>query len=251
MVWNFGMGRPTFSQPRQESQTVSSFRESDVSDWMSGWQSRYDAEAGRASAGSVASKEYLPSFAWSEGLNMRGGPWAPVSDMGRPQFINGWQSEDFGGTRFGHDDGGVYMQQGYDSPGYTPDFSALNAEKAAKEAEFAAARERQNRQQQAYSQQLGSNFAGGIINDSYQTPFGGQITGQSSPFGNDPGMPGVTMPWAQPWGTPGYGGATGGQSIGGYSPQGIGAQNNQQSGGFGSGSGWGGPFGKSNPWSLD
>lgn len=236
MVWNFGMGRPNFGVTRQPSQVVNS-AESAQENFMRDWQARRDALANTGQGG--VNREYLPDFSWYGDGGVQAGPWAPTVN-GVAQFQDGWRSQDFNGAVYGHDSGGVYLETPTEIS--APDFSALNAERARKEAEFAAMRGNQTRQQQAYGQQLGGGFSGGIVNDSYSNPFAGQITGQAS--GGDPSMPGVTMPLAQPWGTPGFGGSGGG-SIGGYSPSGMGQQQGNNQGG-----GWGGPFSNRNPWSL-
>lgn len=143
--------------------------------------------------------------------------------------------------------------------GYSPEAEAarLASESAAassafakQKADFEAFSANQTRQQQAYNQQSGGGFAGGIIDASYSDPFSNQISGQS--FGglgglggipSDPSLPNVSMPWAQPWGTPGFGQPGQGNSVGAYSPTGNQQQNGQQ------GSQWGGVFGAKNPWS--
>ena len=144
--------------------------------------------------------------------------------------------------------------------GYDPDqvarqnaaaVAALYAEKKKKDAEFDAFKTNETRQQQAFDQQTGGGFTGGLIDASYSDPFSSQISGASTVGGLgglggmpvDPSMPNVAMPWAQPWGTPGFGqpGQGSSQGVGSYNPQSGGPQ--QQSG-------WGGPFGTRNPWSY-
>jgi len=118
-----------------------------------------------------------------------------------------------------------------------------------------AAQERKRQQaleQQSYQQMQGGSQLGGIINDAYAQPYANQITGFSDPSatsftdgGNNPGMPTTTMPWAQPWGTPGFGGPGSGPSVNQYSP----TPGQQKPGGLGGLGGWGGPFGQKNPFS--
>jgi hypothetical protein len=128
--------------------------------------------------------------------------------------------------------------------------AALTSDFQQQKSAFDAFTANQTRQQQAYNQQAGGGFAGGIIDASYPDPFSNQISGQS--FGglgglggipSDPSLPNVSMPWAQPWGTPGFGQPGQGNSVGAYSPTGNQQQNGQQ------GSQWGGVFGAKNPWS--
>lgn len=236
MVWNFGMGAQPFTALRQASQAVSSYNGSEWNDFDADWQRRLIEEMNSPVKPQI-SKEYLPTFQWSNEGRILGGPWAPKDASGVSQFIDGWRSDPFGPddrtTTFGHDSGGVYQEIA--TPGRV-DLSRLYSERAAKEAEFAAAQDRNARQQQAYSQQLGGGFTGGLINGSYSNPFAGQITGVSS---SDP-----SMPWSQSWATPGFGGG----SAGGYSPNGTGQSAPSNTGG--QGGGWGGPFSNRNPWSL-
>lgn len=125
------------------------------------------------------------------------------------------------------------------------------------DAKAAAARQQnQQLQQQAYSQQTGSGFTGGLLNDSYGNAFGNVLGANASGFsggmmsqptsnlgmgsgsavapstGLNPWMPpaapnnGMATPLSQPMQAP---------------PQ---APNN------GNAAGWGGPFSAKNPWSL-
>ena len=187
--------RRAFGNNEPESQIVRSYNQSEFDDFSSDWQRRYNELAGTATSGSSASREYLPEFAYSEktpeGTFMRGGPHMPTDETGRPVFQDGWMSQSFGASpadpsgmnrdmRYGNDAGGVFMQFGKDRPAYSPDFSPLNAEMAAKEAEFASASENQTRQQQAYNTMLaGNGQIGGVMTDAYSDPGFGQITGQA------------------------------------------------------------------------
>lgn len=138
------------------------------------------------------------------------------------------------------------------SSGLDQDSAAATDEFTKQKAAFEAFTANQTRQQQAYNQQSGGGFAGGIIDESYSNPFSNQISGQRSVGGlgglggmqTDPSMPNVAMPWQQPWGTPGFGqpGRGNSQGVGGYSPTGQQSTNQQ-------GSQWGGVFGAKNPWS--
>lgn len=101
----------------------------------------------------------------------------------------------------------------------------LKAMPGAFQAQNSAIASSQNAQQDAYSQFLGGFGTGGVL-------------GSVSQAGTrDPSQPTASMPWGQPWSTPGFGnpGSLGG--LGGYKPSG------QQ--------GWGSVFGGGrNPWSL-
>lgn len=117
------------------------------------------------------------------------------------------------------------------------------------------------RNDQAFQQQMGGGFQGGVLNDSYSNPFFGQITGREA-SGNPFSMQAGQYPWSSPTQqldisslmAPGYGGPQGGGSLGSYGgPQGgfgglggLGGHSPKQEGG----ASWGGPFGAKSPWSV-
>lgn len=139
------------------------------------------------------------------------------------------------------------MGPGYGTPGayagqmaqYGQQANAIQnstAEQAAKlKAEQDAFQNNQAVQQQAYGQQTGGGFNGGILNSSYSQPFGNTITGTQNPAG---GFSGGLMSGA---------GQTAAPSTG-LTPFGAGgASTGQQPA---PAAGWGGPFSAKNPWSL-
>ncbi len=149
---------------------------------------------------------------------------------------------------------GLRGVQDYDptkvAAGIQGQLESLNSGFQKQKSAFDAFSANQTRQQQAYNQQAGGGFAGGIIDASYSDPFSSQISGQSTGglgglggMPTDPSLPSVAMPWAQPWGTPGFGQPGQGNSVGAYSPTGSQPQGGTQ------GSQWGGVFGAKNPWS--
>lgn len=122
--------------------------------------------------------------------------------------------------------------------GTAGDPAALQAEREKYESGFSstlaqmnAQRDQSAIQQQAYNQQNGGGFAGGILNESYAQPFGSTITGASG-FGT---------------GLMGGAGTTAAPSTG-LTP--FGAPAAPQGQGMGTTQGWGGPFSNKNPWSL-
>lgn len=133
------------------------------------------------------------------------------------------------------------------------DYSALDGEYTDKSKGALEYADAFTRNTSAYNQQLGGGFVGGLVDASYNDPFSSQISGNAGGLGGlggmpqDPSMPGVAMPWAQPWGTPGFGqpGQGNSEGVGSYGP--AGQQSGQQQQGN---NGWGGPFGSRNPWSL-
>lgn len=134
------------------------------------------------------------------------------------------------------------------SPGYTPDFTALNAEKAKKENEFSLSINNQKSRQNAYTNQLGGGFVGGVLPDATSGAAfsidpasmnmgSAQSTGTT---GQDPISSAIA-----PWATPSYSnGGLGG--LGGYNPNPWNTSNPNASSGANP---WGGPFGARNPFS--
>lgn len=110
------------------------------------------------------------------------------------------------------------------------------------------------RAQQGYQSLLGNGLFGGLLNDDYSNPFFGQITGREaaqSPFAMSQQGP---YPWSTPSQqldvssllSPGYGGPSGGGTMGSYGRVGgLGGLGGAQTGQ----SPWGGVFGAKNPWS--
>lgn len=100
-------------------------------------------------------------------------------------------------------------------------------------AEADAAASNQATQQQAYNQQTGGGFSGGILNGSYSQPFSNTITGTA----NTGGFAGAPSTAAPSTGLAPTGPAANGT---GAAPAGAPASSNA----------WGGPFSNKNPWSL-
>jgi hypothetical protein len=69
-------------------------------------------------------------------------------------------------------------------PGYTPNFSALNAEKD----RLNPMAENQIRQQQSFDQMRGFGQDNAVMGQDYTNPGFGQISGQANPYGADMGM---------------------------------------------------------------
>lgn len=129
---------------------------------------------------------------------------------------------------------------------YNQQQAAINAQaqaaaKAAADAE-AARKNNQATQQQAYNQQTGGGFNGGILNGSYAQPFGNTITGTANTTGTtgfNGGMMGAGQVAAASTGLNPTGPAAGmlGTGFGSVAAPQAGAS-------------WGGPFSNKNPWSL-
>lgn len=126
------------------------------------------------------------------------------------------------------------MGAGSYSAGYTPDPAELQRMQAEK-TQMEDRRNAMYANQQAYDQQTGNGFAGGILNDSYSQPFSNTVTGApSAQQGFGTGLMGGAGTTAAP--------STGLTPFGApAAPQG------QQTANAG---GWGGPFSNKNPWSL-
>lgn len=127
---------------------------------------------------------------------------------------------------------------------YTPDFSALNAEKKRIEDQAAIDMNNQRSRQAAYNTQLGGGFAGGTIPGASATQALSSVAGSGftpTTSTTDPVQASVA-----PWGTPGYSpGGLGG--LGGYNPNPWSTSNTNAAQ---TSNPWGGPFGNRNPFSL-
>ncbi len=270
MAINFG------APPRQESQWVKSTEERQAD--LDARQREYAAEASRIAAARAAVQSptdygvsQASSFANSGALDSFFAQQATFNPAwNTPEQQNWYKAEyakdvgptlQYGGAGDAASSAFIASNPTLQTTGYSPNsiYASLDAEERAAadvfanhKADFEAFNANETRQQQAYNQQSGGGFAGGIIDESYSDPFSSQISGQRSVGGlgglggmpTDPSMPNVAMPWQQPWGTPGFGqpGQGNSQGVGGYNPTGQ-QQGNQQ------GSQWGGVFGAKNPWS--
>lgn len=125
---------------------------------------------------------------------------------------------------------------------YGQQVSGINAQAAAAAAKAAKAeqarQQNQQLQQQAYNQQTGGGFTGGILNDSYAKPFS-NVLGAN---GFSSGMMG------QGTTNLGMGAGTTAAPSTGLTPFGAPAASTGQQ--TGTAQGWGGPFSAKNPWSL-
>lgn len=189
------MSFPTRPNYAPDSQVVDFIPNQEA--WTADWQARYDAEKAKARA---------PSTITNTGVagNLRPAPVNPVpygdgsaffSDLrsvtppssGRPNIMPPGSApapvgpSAFDPQRYFSDltslqpPGGsrptVYND--YIDPGYTPDFTALNAEKASMMPVF----ENQNRQQQGYDSMRGWGQENAVMGPDYTNPNFGQISG--------------------------------------------------------------------------
>lgn len=228
-LMNLGMGG--FAAPRADSQVVGSSYDAinNYGGWLSDWQKRY-ADASRP----VYSSDYDMAV-----LNA-GRSLDPMTGVIQADAA-------FGRNGAAGDPAAQSALQGVLNPsefaninnasrssyqiGTQGDVNGLMAEQAKME----AMRQQIATQQQAYDQQNGGGFAGGILNDSYSQPFSNTVTGApSAQQGFGTGLMGGAGTTAAP--------STGLTPFGApAAPQG------QQMANAG---GWGGPFSNKNPWSL-
>lgn len=178
----------------------------DAKDWLGNWQSRFDAEEARRGQGATAagpSKEQYISGVLG-GLGQPAGPvtWQPEKDVSAftNHLIGGGQLYHGSGkvgeevARFALGDSLYDQLRNYTpaaaSPGYQPNFSALNAEKSAMAPRFEA----QTANAQAYDNMLGNGMVGGVIGPGYEAPDFGQVTGE---FGQSTAgaQPNLGMGW--------------------------------------------------------
>src|SRR5690606_29019552 len=90
--------------------------------------------------------------------------------------------------------GGSHIVQTEDyDPGYTPDFSALYAERD----RVVPYIENYNRQQQAYNWMQGGNQENAVMSPEYAQAGFNTITGMSNPYAGPGEISGVDMDWAQ------------------------------------------------------
>lgn len=108
--------------------------------------------------------------------------------VARGEFSSGL--EHFG--RHGWNEG-RYVNMTPGSPGYTPNFGALNAEKNKMMPLF----ENQTRQQQAYDWMEGAHQQNAIMSPEYANAGFNTITGMSNPYAGPGQIDGVSMDWAQ------------------------------------------------------
>jgi hypothetical protein len=262
-AWNLGLA-PAFQQARRESTPIMGEGDYQAKEnaWLGDWQGRWNAATPVATG---------PSR-WDmiqQGTQDAGGYFLTGDKGAADPFTNMWQSD--GNAALNSYATGAFNGDGTD-PSYlinalgqdrfnqianyqpTMDDSArrgLESERDRQMAQFNLDRQtrqqNQQAQQQSYNAMNGGGYAGGIIDEGYSSPWS---TGSSSLSDPTQATPGSTF--GQPWATPGYGGESGGQAIGGYTRYtrqsqgglgGLGGMPNQTQGG-----GMGGPFSNSNPW---
>ena len=144
-----------------------------------------------------------------------------------------------------------WLQAGQDYGRALGGIGAMNADFASN---MAGRNENQLRNQQGYSSLLGNGLFGGLLNDDYSNQFFGQITGREAPQSVFTTTQQGPYPWSTPSQqldvssllSPGYGGPSGGGTMGSYGRVGgLGGLGGAQTGQ----SPWGGVFGAKNPWS--
>lgn len=137
---------------------------------------------------------------------------------------------------------------------YARDLQPIKAMNADFASNMAGRNENQLRNQQGYSSLLGNGLFGGLLNDDYSNQFFGQITGREAPQSVFTTTQQGPYPWSTPSQqldvssllSPGYGGPSGGGTMGSYGRVGgLGGLGGAQTGQ----SPWGGVFGAKNPWS--
>jgi hypothetical protein len=159
-----------------------------ATDWLSDWQARYDAEEARrgqgASAGGPSKEDYIRSVLGS--TTPSNVTWQPEKDI--PAFTNHLMTGGqlyYGDAKIGEEvaryslGDSLYNQlRNYTpapaSPGYQPDFTALNAEKQKMQPLFEA----QTANTQAYQNMTGNGMIGGVLGPGYEAPNFGQVNGE-------------------------------------------------------------------------
>ncbi|MBI1620363.1 hypothetical protein [Aquamicrobium zhengzhouense] len=226
----FGLGRLGFTHPMRteapESETVSLLP--DQQQWMSDWEKRRAAEAARARPAAAPRAQtfdnagYLAANPDVADPSSWGGAF-PANPVGAYHYGAHGAGEGRQGTNF---DEAKYLQLNPDvaaavsggqfssgldhfakhgfgenravnvtpgSAGYTPNFSALNAEWDKMTPMF----ENQTRQQQAYDWMQGGNQENGLMSEDYANAGFNTITGMSNPYAGPGQIEGVDMDWAQ------------------------------------------------------
>lgn len=131
----------------------------------------------------------------------------------------------------------------YQVPDFTDRINALNNEKRDAIGAFTTQINNQRSLQNAYTQQLGGGYAGGVLPDPSQA-FAVASVGQNT-NGVAPASSANPTTGVMPWATPGYSaGGLGG--LGGYNPN---PWNTSTPSASQPQNPWGGPFGASNPFS--
>jgi len=137
---------------------------------------------------------------------------------------------------------------------YARDLQPIKAMNADFASNMAGRNENQLRNSQGYASLLGNGLFGGLLNDDYSNQFFGQITGREAPQNVFTTSQHGPYPWSTPSQqldvssllSPGYGGPSGGGTMGSYGRVGgLGGLGGAQTGQ----SPWGGVFGAKNPWS--
>lgn len=172
-----------------DSQTVDYLRPQD--EWQSDFDARWGAEASRARAPGFAPMQFDAS---QPGYYEMPGKTMPPANPNAGRFsgdptLPPLPTHQQAPTRISIDS--LTPQSGQYDPGYTPDFSALNAEKDQMTQRYDAFQ----RQNQAYNVMNGNGMLNGVLSDAYAGPNYGQInTAGGTGVGQDP-TSGVNMDW--------------------------------------------------------
>lgn len=216
-----------------------------MQEWEADWQNRYNAEEARRGQGATGARALGPErdqFIVNE-LHSLG---APVNEttlgtfgIGNTQSFSDQGHGDYAANVAGLDDMGqnvvagnigrdnfdrlMNYEQEFDpgTPGYTPDFSLLNAERDQFEPLF----QNQQRQQQAFNMMEGQGQRFGMMGEDYTNPGFGQVSGETNPFSPDMGAGAAALQGANEgistdWLTGVYD-PTSMQAMGVYRPRGI------------------------------
>lgn len=180
--------------------------------WEADWQRRYDEEAAKARPGAGWAHQLVssaPGYNAAEAApfhaqqrdtlgsvfdRMAQGAvaWSPQEMAeSRDRFIDMKMQSYTDPTRTGG--GSHYVQSPNYDPGYMPNFSALEAEKA----RLGPHAEPQMRQQQAYDWMQGGNQENAVMSPDYAQAGFNTITGMSNPYAGPGEISGVDMDWAQ------------------------------------------------------
>lgn len=177
--------------------------------WQADWQRRYDEEAAKARPQTgwrvehmygapdydpVAAKPFQDQTRNFRLQQLFGDQWQEMGEAiaARPEIANSLQwfspeSFDFGSQ------GASAVSQSYDyDPGFNPDFSALNDEKA----RLNPFVENTLRQQQAYDWMQGGQQENALMSPDYANAGFNSITGMSNPNAGPGQIDGVGMDWA-------------------------------------------------------
>ena len=178
-----------------------------MQDWETDWQNRYNAEEARRGQGATGPRALGPErdqFIVNELRNLGApinsttlgafgiGNMGSFSDQGHGDYAAnvaglGNMGQNVVANSIGRDNFDRLMgyQQQFDpgNAGYTPDFSALNAERD----KFQPLWENQQRQQQSFNMMEGQGQRFGMMGPDYTSPGFGQVSGQVNPFAPEMG----------------------------------------------------------------